>query len=229
MFMEALSSPCPPANEAELLQRVHAIAGKTLGQLANELNVPVPNNLQQNKGWQGQLLETALGTTASTRPEPDFIELGIELKTIPIDEKGRPTESTYVCTVPLTENASLHWEQSWVKRKLARVLWIPIESTSNTSIAKRCIGQGLLWQPDKDQRQQLQDDWEELMDMVCLGQLEQITAHHGQVLQIRPKAANARTLTAGSDANGHRCQTLPRGFYLRSRFTREILQRHFIL
>lgn len=89
----------PPIDEAELLLRVRAIAGQTLGQLAAKLGITVPADLQRDKGWQGQLLEAALGATASTLPAPDFMELGIELKSIPINRQGHPTESTYVCTV----------------------------------------------------------------------------------------------------------------------------------
>ncbi len=33
------------------------------------------------------------------------------------------------------------------------------------------------------------------MDMIVLGQVERITARHGEYLQIRPKAANAKALT----------------------------------
>ncbi|MDH5777704.1 MAG: DNA mismatch repair endonuclease MutH [Gammaproteobacteria bacterium] len=229
MFIEPLLHSPPPRDRAELIQRVCGLAGNTLGQLADEYNFPVPEHLHANKGWQGQLLEAVLGTTASTQAEPDFKELSIELKTIPVNEQGHPVESTYVCTVPLTNNAGLSWESSWVKRKLSTVLWIPILVDKASSISQRVVGQGLLWQPDQQQFEQLKNDWEELMDMVCLGQLDQITAHHGQILQIRPKAANARALTNATDENGHRQQTLPRGFYLRSQFTRELLQQNFIL
>ncbi|MDH5179325.1 MAG: DNA mismatch repair endonuclease MutH [Gammaproteobacteria bacterium] len=219
----------PPATESELRHRVRAVAGKTLGQLAAELGIKPPQNLRHNKGWQGQLLELALGTTASTLPVPDFVELGIELKTIPVNGAGLPVESTYVCTVPLSNTHDQTWETSWVKQKLSQVLWIPVESEVGIALTDRRIGQGLFWRPDAQQERVLREDWEELMDMVCLGQLEQITARHGRVLQIRPKAANARALTTTSDADGLTSQTLPRGFYLRSRFTRQILEQHYIL
>ncbi|MDI8106950.1 hypothetical protein MJN85_30220, partial [Salmonella enterica subsp. enterica serovar Anatum] len=42
----------------------------------------------------------------------------------------------------------------------------------------------------EEEDRQLRLDWEELMDMIVLGQVERITARHGEVLQLRPKAAN---------------------------------------
>jgi len=56
-----------------------------------------------------------------------------------------------------------------------------------------------------------------------MGQLEQITASYGKYLQIRPKAQNGKSLQVGIGADGGLVQTLPRGFYLRTEFTRTIL------
>jgi DNA mismatch repair protein MutH len=67
------------------------------------------------------------------------------------------------------------------------------------------------------------------MDMIVLGRVEHITARHGEVLQLRPKAANSRALTEAYGANGQPIKTLPRGFYLKTQFTAAILARHFIL
>ena len=75
----------------------------------------------------------------------------------------------------------------------------------------------------------LRTDWEELMEMVCLGQLHLITAHHGVCLQIRPKAADSQARRWGTGESGDRELTLPRGFYLRPGFTRTILSRHYAI
>lgn len=217
----------PPEDIATLLHRGRQMAGQSLGQLAQVLGVSVPANLKRDKGWQGQLIEQYLGANASTLAAPDFMDLGVELKTLPLDRAGQPRESTYVCTVQLGDTHHLSWEQSWLRNKLRHVLWVPIEAEPAIPLAQRTVGSPLLWQPTPQQEQRLRQDWEELMDMVCLGQLEKITAHHGHYLQIRPKAANARALCPATDQDGNRIMTLPRGFYLRTRFTREILKAHY--
>ncbi len=217
----------PPLSEAELLERANALAGLRLEQVAAQAGWPCPGNLRRNKGWGGQLLEAALGADAGSLAEPDFQQIGVELKTLPIDARGLPKESTYVCVVPL-EGTRGEWEDSWVYRKLRRVLWIPLEADAAVPLPERRVGSPLLWSPDREQERTLRQDWEELMDMVCLGELERITARLGKALQIRPKAADAKSLTWGIDANGDRVPTTPRGFYLRSRFTAEILRRYYI-
>ena len=218
-----------PQTEQELLQNCHAIAGQSLTELAELCQVNLPDELKFAKGLTGQLLEKVLGATAGNAAEPDFQHLGIELKTIPVDINGKPRETTYVCTVPLTNNCGYNWNQSWVRRKLNRVLWIPIEADPQIPLAHRRIGTGILWSPSAEQSQALQQDWEELMQLISTGQFENLTAKIGDYLQVRPKAANSTVLTQTTNELGVPCLTAPRGFYLRTQFTTQILQQVFVL
>jgi DNA mismatch repair protein MutH len=215
----------PPRSVDELMQRAHALAGKTLGEIAHLQGIIPPPDTRKHKGWIGNLLESALGATAGSRPEPDFPELGIELKTLPV-HNGMPTESTYICTVPLTD-AHLDWQRSTVYHKLRHVLWIPVEADPDLAPAGRHIGMPLLWQPDEEQETWLKHDWQDLMDSICQGRVEAITAHHGNCLQIRPKAANGREQCWAINEQGERFLTQPRGFYLRRSFTTRLVQQFY--
>lgn len=217
----------PPTSEAELLANAEHIAGLTLAELAECLKLSVPDSLQSAKGWVGQLIEQSLGATAASLPEPDFQHIGVELKSLPINSHGQPQESTYVCTVPLLDHTGLEWETSWVRRKLQRVLWVPVEADASLAIAERHIGTALLWSPSPEQEAILRQDWEELMELIVTGRLAEISAHHGTWLQIRPKAANARALCTTFNEQGAPTETLPRGFYLRPAFTRSILEQNY--
>lgn len=217
----------PPQSEEELLQRTHRIAGLSLGDLARQYDVDVPPNLRRQKGWVGQLLELALGADAQSLAEPDFRAIGVEMKTVPLDSRGRPRESTYVCTVPLEDGLEPDWESTWLRRKLARVLWVPVEAEPLIPLEKRRIGTALLWSPSEEEETLLRRDWEELSEMICMGELEQISARLGTVLQIRPKAANASVRCRSVGAGGEAILTNPRGYYLRPAFTRRILEQHY--
>ncbi len=222
-----MSVVSPPTSEEQLLKRARQLAGLTLADLAIKFNQTIPKDTRHAKGWIGQLVETTLGATASSLAEPDFQLIGIELKTLPLTSSGKPKESTYVCTVPLTNLHEQEWSSCWLKRKLQRVLWLPIEADKRIPLASRHIGNAILWSPDEDEATQLQQDWEELMELVCLGKLDQITSHMGRYLQIRPKGANAKSLTTTLDEEGNTIQTLPRGFYLRPEFTQKIIQTNY--
>ncbi|MDO6580385.1 DNA mismatch repair endonuclease MutH [Photobacterium sp. 2_MG-2023] len=218
-----------PNSESELLSRAQALAGFTLGELAELAGQIAPPDLRRDKGWVGQLLEWHLGATAGSQPVPDFANLGIELKTIPISHLGKPLETTFVCVAPLIGLQGVNWENSHIRHKLARVLWIPVEGEREIPLTERHVGSPLLWSPSADEEARLRQDWEELMELIVLGKVEQITARHGEVLQLRPKAANSRVQTDAYGADGHPIKTLPRGFYLKTQFTTELLKRHFML
>lgn len=223
--LRPLSSP--PTSEAELLHQAQRVAGYTLGELAAQAGLPIPKDLKRDKGWTGILLETWLGASAGSKPEQDFAALGVELKTIPINSQGKPLETTFVCVAPLTGNTGVTWEYSHVRHKLKRVLWVPVEGERLIPLAERRVGAPLLWSPSEEEEHQLRQDWEELMDMIVLGQVERITARHGEVLQLRPKAANSKALTEAIGTRGEPILTLPRGFYLKKNFTGALLARHF--
>lgn len=209
-----------PQTEQELLERANTLTGLTLLQLAEHCNFTLPENFQHHKGWLGQLIELALGATSGSLSQPDFAKLGIELKTIPVNSQNKPVESTFVCAVP--QKSAVHWRDSNVWQKLKKVLWIPISSAEK--IPERRIGKTILWQPNLNQEKILQQDWEELTDMLVLGHADQVTASIGQALQIRPKAANSRVLTASLDEYSEETFIVPRGFYLRAAFTAEIFK-----
>jgi DNA mismatch repair protein MutH len=214
-----------PESENELIVRAQALAGFTLGQIASQQNIQVPKNLNKEKGWIGLLLEQVLGASAGSKPIPDFPHLGVELKSLPIDRFGKPLETTFVCVAPLTGLVGATWQNSHIKNKLNKVLWVPVISEREIPIAERIVGTPFLWSPSEDEEHLLSQDWQELTDMIVLGEVENINGKHGQVLQLRPKAANSQAKTKAFNKNGKPFMTLPRGFYLKTAFTHQLVKR----
>jgi DNA mismatch repair protein MutH len=214
-----------PINEDDLLLRCREIEGLNFLQLAKLTQYPIPVQPSKRKGWAGTAIEISLGTTAGSKPIPDFHELGIELKTIPIGANGKPTESTFVTSIPLLTIHHQQWSSSQCYLKLKRVLWIPIEGNRQIPFEQRRIGRAFLWSPNTREHDILARDWHQLTHMIGAGKLEEVDASMGDYLQVRPKGANARSLCYGFDSEGNKIATLPRGFYLRSRFTETLLAR----
>lgn len=224
----SIHSSIAPISQQELLKKCQKLSGLTLLELATQTHSTLPISASSGKGWVGQHVEKFLGATAGSKAEPDFPHLGIELKTLPLAANGQVQESTYVCHIQLMQLNQQSWERAWVNKKLQRVLWVPYEASKTVEYAKRRIGNAILWQPSPEQSAQLQQDWEEIMEKLCLGEQQQLSAHFGQYLQVRPKAANAQTLTKAYDEQGNLCQTLPLGFYLRPSFTRTIIEQNYL-
>jgi DNA mismatch repair protein MutH len=214
-----------PRTEKELLSRAWEVAGLTLGELGTRVAIAVPDDPVRGKGVAGQILEKVLGASAGSRAEPDFVELGIELKTIPLDASGKPKESTFVCSISLAAMADTDWERSTVLKKLSKVLFVPVQAASSTPLRDRRVGRAYLWAPDDSEEQLLRSDWERLAEMIAAGDVEQITGHLGEVLQVRPKAPHGKSRRRAPDEEGAVRWTMPRGFYLRPAFTHAVLVR----
>jgi DNA mismatch repair protein MutH len=212
----------PPETQAILLERAQALMGRSIYSVASQAGLKVPERLHRHKGWIGQLLEDVLGAEAGNQSRPDFVQLGIELKTLPLSAAGKPRESTYVCAInshQLETPASLHWRLSPVYRKLAKVLWVPLEAEPNIPLGERKFLEPFLWIMPTDIEEVLRRDWEELMEALVLGYADELSAHQGSYLQIRPKAANAQVRSAYLNSVGKMTHIVPKGFYLRPRFT----------
>lgn len=208
---------------AGLLERAAAIEGQTVADLAALASRGAPAGGARTKGRVGEIVEIVLGADGGSGDKRvDFPSLGVELKTIPIDSGGRPLESTFVCAVRIDEE--IDFEDSWVRRKLDRVLFVPVVGARGSALALRRIGKPIVWVPTGAQLTQLRADYDDIMGLLGLGRVEDVSAHLGRYLQLRPKARDGtpRALAFGPD--GERIRTVPRGFYLRARLTEALLR-----
>jgi DNA mismatch repair protein MutH len=211
----------PPRDPMELVARARALAGCSVEEIADRIGVGLEGAAVSTKGKVGELLERALGATGGPAATWDFPELRVELKTIPLDERGVPRESTFVCAVTLLDAERAEWDESWARAKLGRVLWVPIDIAPD---GRRRIGAARLWSPSQEQEHVLRDDFEEILGRIAASGIEDVSARIGRWMQLRPKAAHGgiRTRAPGGDAGT--VATVPRGFYLRARFTGAILR-----
>jgi len=209
-----------PSTFEELQRRALALKGRSVAELARRSNWDIPD-LQRAKGWVGQLLEHVLGATSGHLPQPDFPNLGVELKTIPLRRDGSPLGSTYVCTAPLPFREQV-WEHSTVSAKLNHVLWIPIYQLQDLP-----IGEAVFWRRSPAIEQQLKEDWIALTEKLRLGQFYDLCAQLGEYLQLRPKAENRQQRIAVLSETLEKHWIVPKGFYLRRTFTQKIIQATF--
>lgn len=212
-----------PRSLDELLARAAGLHGATIGGVAERCGVALDRQPWGHKGRVGELIERALGASAQSLDLPDFPQLGVELKTVPLDALGHVRESTFVCTIDLTRAAHEAWESSRLWGKLRCVLWVPVEPAGSAPLALRRIGRPLLWRPSAAQEALLRADWTALMGLIAVGGIEELSAHLGEVLQVRPKAAHGRVRTPAPGPEGEELAAMPRGFYLRARFTEGLL------
>lgn len=205
------------------------MAGLRLADVGGLVGAPVPADLKRAKGWVGLAIEAILGATAASRAEPDFPDLGVELKTLPVGADGKPLESTFVCTIELSAIADAEWSSSRVRKKLSDVLWVPVEGARSIPVAERRVGTPFLWVLAEEEEELLRADWDRLVVMMGRGRTAEITGHWGEALQVRPKAARGSSRRRTNDEDGGLYDEQPKGFYLRATFTHALLARHLHL
>ncbi|HEV3032523.1 MAG TPA: MutH/Sau3AI family endonuclease [Polyangia bacterium] len=209
-----------------LLAHARALVGVELGELADGLGLPVPSGLVRTKGWSGQIIEHELGVAPGGTRGPDFASLGVELKTVPVTPALLPLESTAVCQIDPVAMAAESWEGSYVRAKLARVLFVALEVPAGArSVGERRVAAVRLWSPDAEQERLLRADFELFVrGFFRRGRADDITGHLGAVLQVRPKGRNAADTRDGYDAEGRATRVGKSGFYLRPSFIASILK-----
>jgi DNA mismatch repair protein MutH len=69
----------------------------------------------------------------------------------------------------------------------------------------------------------LRGDFDDVVGLIGIGRIEELTAHRGRWLQVRPKARDGSVRTIAWGGGGEAIATVPRGFYLRARFTGAVL------
>jgi DNA mismatch repair protein MutH len=198
--------------------------GTTLAELADGLGMPVPTGRVRTKGWSGQVIERELGAAGSHGP--DFAALGVELKSVPVTEELCPLESTAVCNIDPVTIAGESWETSYVRTKLAKVLFVALLVPNGArSVGERQVAEVRLWTPSASEEAALRQDFELFVrDYFRTGQAAAITGHLGAVLQVRPKAKNAADRRDAFGPDGQPVRLGKCGFYLRPAFVRTILR-----
>lgn len=212
-----------------LLAHARALVGVELAELADQLGLPEPvgeGSARRSKGWAGQIIERELGVEAGGGAGPDFAALATELKTVPVDERLNPRESTAVCQIDPVTIAGESWETSTARRKLARVLFVALEVPPGArSVGERRVAGVRLWSPSPAEEALLRADFELFArDYFRRGRTNAITGHLGQVMQVRPKGRNAADVRVAFDENGQPTRVGKCGFYLRAPFVAGILR-----
>jgi DNA mismatch repair protein MutH len=213
---------------AALLAHARALVGVTLAELADGLGLPVPVGRVRTKGWPGRIIERELGAGEGGGRGLDFTALGVELKTVPLDRAGDPRESTAVCHIDPVGIAGESWETSYVRSKLAQVLFVGLEVLEReASVGDRRVSLVRLWAPSGADEQVLRADFEHFVrGYFRRGRAAEITGREGVALQVRPKGRNAEDLQDAFGPDGRPVRIGKCGFYLRPGFVGRILRNH---
>ncbi len=147
-----------------VLQVAASLKGKRVKDLGDvELN-------SKNKGNVGNIIEEkGFGIKNNNDAEPDFKQLGIELKVLPL-KKGRGRdllvkERTKICSIDYRKLVGEKWKSSHAKRKLDKILFVFFEHNSSNPINSRILDFHLFCL-ESSEEPLIRSDWERTRRLV---------------------------------------------------------------
>ena len=209
----------------EILAQAKRYQGKTINEVSGELGTSIPEDHVHTKGKVGNLFEVLPGSDAKSHSSPDFEKIGLELKVVPINEKGKPWETTAITSIDYMEIPSQKWEDSRAYRKTRHILFVPIiQMSKKASIGERRVGKPFLWRPSPQVDSQLKKDWESAAYLIREGRAHELTGRMGLYMQPRTKGRNSTDLVEAPGIDNQIVRVKRRAFYFRVSFTRRIIE-----
>lgn len=201
----------------EVLSVAQRLTGKSLRDI-------VPNNVEVtpgNKGAFGLLLEEhGFGVANNNSQAPDFQPVGVELKVVPLKNKGRSwdvKERTKICSINYHSLVEEDWESSHCKNKLDHVLFVFYRHCDDLMDCK--VEGHLLYQlSDRREAPLLRKDWELIWAKVCSGHADSLSESLTSRLAASTAGAKANDVSQPFSSKGAR----KRAFSLKPSYTRTL-------
>lgn len=120
----------------------------------------------------GQYVERIFGIARNNAQRPDFEGAGIELKVVPMRERGselRSKERTNVTMIDYMQLPGETWATATVKKKLEKILFVFDVHQDDVDALEFVITESVLWTPGEELLPQLRRDWTTVKDKVSQG------------------------------------------------------------
>lgn len=215
-------------SQHELLAHALTLNGSTSRALAVAIGAAEFNSsaIATGKTGVGALVEEFFGKPPDNLSQPDFPELGIEMKTLPMKMSGaswtvkEPTSITQIDYFRLLDEA---WPDASVREKISHILWVPYEhNTYDKRLAQ--FRRAFLWQPPETDWPLFGVDYDRVRAEVDAGRAHLLSESMCRFLAPRRKGAK------GSTRKQPRSDILAktRAWAFKPPYTRPILERHVL-
>lgn len=164
----------------ELLNRAEELKGKFISELKLQLDV-------NDKGAIGKIIEeNGFGIKNNSEAKPDFQDLGIELKVVPLKESSKGElsvkERTKVCLINYHQIIESTWETSHAKEKLNHVLFVFYQYNKENKLASKIKDYYLFELRNQLDEPIIQSDWYRTKKLVQDGKAHQLSESQNKIL-----------------------------------------------
>lgn len=198
--------------------------GKTIGEIKESLFIG--DKCKMKKGASGLIVENLLGIENNSRPEADLVQIGCELKILPLqknrDGSIKAKEPTAIQMINYCEVAKETWETAKIRSKINLTFWVVYLAKENGKSKPQddyVIVDYFLDHPSDVTNGVFKTDWEEIQSYIKRGDADRLSCSIGTYLEPKTKGKNSQDKTDAPDGNGGITRARRRAFYYKKNYT----------
>lgn len=198
--------------------------GKTIGEIKESLFIG--DKCKMKKGASGLIVENLLGIENNSRPEADLVQIGCEIKILPLqknrDGSIKAKEPTAIQMINYCEVAKETWETAKIRSKINLTFWVVYLAKVNGKPKQQddyVIVDYFLDHPSDVQNEVFKTDWEEIQSYIKRGDADKLSCSMGVYLEPKTKGANNQDKTDAPDGKGGITRARRRAFYYKKNYT----------
>jgi DNA mismatch repair endonuclease MutH len=225
--------------EQALLNKIGKYAGKTIGGIAKELNIPIPHA----KNAVSIIINKIIGFQNTNSRIKEFEQAGILVKTIPIRMRDlKPYEAMSFPAIKFSEFEREEWGDSLLSEQLTRIFFVPVSRGESTGVAikDRVLEQPFFWSPSDSEEDTIIFEWLQYQAEVCAGK-SKVTKHYSKkgtyreitslskesdtkIIHMRPHGKNRNDKDVDSFGNSF----VKHSFWLNKTFIQKLAKQYLI-
>ncbi|MGH9896014.1 MAG: MutH/Sau3AI family endonuclease, partial [bacterium] len=219
------------ADAENLLAQALTLEGVRAKEVAVEVDRTAFNATPKPVGRTGvgNLTQLYMGRKEDNRREPDFPELGIELKTLPMKALRRGNqrewtvkEPTSITMIDYREVDQEDWSVAYLRHKIDHILWVPYEHDYGDKRESR-FRRAFLWKPDAADYPVFGIDYDVVRGYIQRDDAEHLSETLSQVLAARRKGSKGQM---AEQPRGPPAKS--RAWAFKAAYTRPILDKHVL-
>lgn len=198
--------------------------GKTIGEIKESLFIG--DKCKMKKGASGLIVENLLGIENNSRPEADLVQIGCEIKILPLqknrDGSIKAKEPTAIQMINYCEIAKETWETAKIRSKINLTFWVVYLAKENGKSKPQddyVIVDYFLDHPSDVTNGVFKTDWEEIQSYIKRGDADRLSCSMGTYLEPKTKGKNSQDKTDAPDGNGGITRARRRAFYYKKNYT----------
>lgn len=198
--------------------------GKTIGEIKESLFIG--DKCKMKKGASGLIVENLLGIENNSRPEADLVQIGCEIKILPLqknrDGSIKAKEPTAIQMINYCEVAKETWETAKIRSKINLTFWVVYLAKENGKSKPQddyVIVDYFLDHPSDVTNGVFKTDWEKIQSYIKRGDADRLSCSMGTYLEPKTKGKNNQDKTDAPDGKGGITRARRRAFYYKKNYT----------